>query len=87
MNIAGVSRIMLGTLRTEPQEYPRKDHTMLRFRDIPILGNVYAVVAALGIVAVLVGAVGVDAVYTTNARVRELEEVANRAFLPSVRMP
>jgi signal transduction histidine kinase/DNA-binding response OmpR family regulator len=53
---------------------------MLKLRDIPILGNVYAVVAALGLVAVLVGAVGVDAVYTTNARVRELEEVANRAF-------
>src|SRR5450631_1864623 len=53
---------------------------MLKLRDIPILGNVYAMVAALGLVAVLVGAVGVDAVYTTNARVRELEEVANRAF-------
>jgi signal transduction histidine kinase/CheY-like chemotaxis protein/HPt (histidine-containing phosphotransfer) domain-containing protein len=53
---------------------------MSKLRDIPILGNVYAVVAALGIVAVLVGAVGVDAVYRTNARVRELEEVANRAF-------
>ena len=53
---------------------------MSKLRDVPLLGNVYAVVAALALVAVLVGAVGVDAVYTTNARVRELEEVANRAF-------
>jgi TMAO reductase system sensor TorS len=53
---------------------------MLRLRDIPILGNVYAVVGALALVALIVGAIGVDAVYTTNARVRELEEVANRAF-------
>jgi signal transduction histidine kinase/CheY-like chemotaxis protein len=53
---------------------------MLNLRNNPILGNVYAVVAALGLVALLVGAIGVDAVYTTNARVRELEEVANRAF-------
>src|SRR6266571_2842686 len=57
-----------------------KGYAMLKLRDVPLLGNVYAVVAALGLVAVLVGAVGVDAVYTTNARVRELEEVANRAF-------
>jgi len=53
---------------------------MLKLRDIPILGNVYAVVAALGLVALIVGAVGVDAVYTTTARVRQLEQVANRAF-------
>ena len=37
-------------------------------------------VAALGLVALIVGAVGVDAVYTTTARVRQLEQVANRAF-------
>jgi hypothetical protein len=35
---------------------------MLKLRDVPVLGNVYAVVGALGLVAVLVGAVGVDAV-------------------------
>jgi methyl-accepting chemotaxis protein len=55
-------------------------YAMLKLRDIPILGNVYAVVAALGLVALIVGAVGVDAVYTTTARVRQLEQVANRAF-------
>jgi signal transduction histidine kinase len=53
---------------------------MLKLRDIPILGNVYAVVAALGLVALIIGAIGVDAVYTTNAQVRQLEQVANRAF-------
>jgi signal transduction histidine kinase/CheY-like chemotaxis protein/HPt (histidine-containing phosphotransfer) domain-containing protein len=53
---------------------------MLKLRDIPILGNVYAVVAALALVALIVGAIGVEAVYTTNTRVRELEEVANRAY-------
>jgi len=53
---------------------------MLKLRDIPILGNVYAVVAALGLVALIVGGIGVDAVYTTTARVRQLEQVANRAF-------
>jgi sporulation-control protein spo0M len=79
-NIAGVSRVMLGSTADNRGNIRKRDHTMLRLRDIPILGNVYPVVAALGLVAVLVGAVGVDAVYTTNARVRELEEVANRAF-------
>jgi methyl-accepting chemotaxis protein len=53
---------------------------MPKLRDIPILGNVYAVVAALGLVALIVGGIGVDAVYTTTARVRQLEQVANRAF-------
>jgi methyl-accepting chemotaxis protein len=53
---------------------------MSKLRDIPILINVYAVVASLGLVALIVGAIGVNAVYSTNAQVRELEEVANRAF-------
>src|SRR5687768_12440369 len=51
-----------------------------KLRDIPILGNVYLVVASLGLVALLVGALSVDAVYTTNKQVRELEEVANRTY-------
>ena len=51
---------------------------MLKLRDIPILGNVYAVVAALGLVALIVGGIGVDAVYTTTARVRQLEQVATQ---------
>ena len=49
-------------------------------RHIPILGGVYAVLASLGLVALIVGVIGVAAVYTTNKQVRELEEVANRAF-------
>jgi hypothetical protein len=49
-------------------------------RHIPILGGVYAVVASLGLVALIVGVIGIAAVHTTNKQVRELEEVANRAF-------
>ena len=45
-----------------------------------LLGGVYAVVASLGLVALIVGVIGVAAVYTTNKQVRELEEVANRAI-------
>jgi len=41
---------------------------------------VYAIIAALGLVVLAVGVIGVAAVYTTNKHVRELEEVANRAF-------
>ena len=51
-----------------------------RLRDLPILGSVYAIIAALGLVVLAVGVIGVAAVYTTNKHVRELEEVANRAF-------
>jgi PAS domain S-box-containing protein len=49
-------------------------------RHIPILGGVYAVVASLGLVALIVGVIGIAAVHTSNKQVRELEEVANRAF-------
>ena len=34
---------------------------MFKLRDVPLLGNVYAVVTALGLVALIVGAIGVDA--------------------------
>ena len=47
---------------------------------LPVLGSVYAIIAALGLVVLAVGVIGVAAVYTTNKHVRELEEVANRAF-------
>src|SRR5688572_21524217 len=53
---------------------------MIKLRDIPVLGNVYAVVASLALVVLTVGAIGVDAVSTTNARVRDLEQVANRTY-------
>jgi PAS domain S-box-containing protein len=51
-----------------------------KLRHIPILGSVYVVVASLGLVALIAGVIGVAAVYTTNKQVRELEEVASRAF-------
>src|SRR3954471_16068328 len=51
-----------------------------RLRRLPVLGSVYAIIAALGLVVLAVGVIGVGAVYTTNKHVRELEEVANRAF-------
>ena len=51
-----------------------------KLRHLPILGGVYAVVGSLGLVALIVGLIGVAAVDTTNKQVRELEEVANRAF-------
>jgi methyl-accepting chemotaxis protein len=41
---------------------------------------VYPVVAALGVVALIVGLIGLAAVHATNREVRELEEVANSAF-------
>lgn len=49
-------------------------------RHIPILGGVSAVGAALGVVALLVGVIGVHAVYNTNKQVRALEAGANRAI-------
>ena len=49
-------------------------------RHIPILGGVSAVGAALGVVALLVGVIGVHAVYNTNKEVRALEAGANRAI-------
>jgi C4-dicarboxylate-specific signal transduction histidine kinase len=51
-----------------------------KLRRLPVLGSVYAIIAALGLVVLAVGVIGVAAVYTTNKHVRELEEVANRAF-------
>ena len=51
-----------------------------KLRRLPVLGSVYAIIAALGLVVLAVGVIGVGAVYTTNKHVRELEEVANRAF-------
>ena len=51
-----------------------------KLRRLPVLGSVYAIIAALGLVVLVVGVIGVGAVYTTNKHVRELEEVANRAF-------
>ena len=51
-----------------------------KLRRLPVLGSVYAIIAALGLVVLAVGVIGVAAVYTTNRHVRELEEVANRAF-------
>ena len=51
-----------------------------KLRRLPVLGSVYAIIAALGLVVLVVGVIGVAAVYTTNKHVRELEEVANRAF-------
>jgi hypothetical protein len=51
-----------------------------KLRNTPILGGIYSVVAALGVVALIVGAIGLAAVHATNRQVRELEEVANRAF-------
>jgi signal transduction histidine kinase len=53
---------------------------MKKLRAIPILGNVYAVIASLALVVLAVGAIGVDAVSTTNAQVRDLERVANRTY-------
>ena len=53
---------------------------MVKLRDIPVLGNVYAVIASLALVVLIVGAIGVNAVATTNARVRDLEQVANRTY-------
>ena len=51
-----------------------------KLRRLPVLGSVYAIIAALGLVVLTVGVIGVAAVYTTNKHVRELEQVANRAF-------
>src|SRR3981081_2403345 len=51
-----------------------------KLRRLPVLGSVHAIIAALGLVVLAVGVIGVGAVYTTNKHVRELEEVANRAF-------
>jgi PAS domain S-box-containing protein len=51
-----------------------------KLRQISILGGVYPVVAALGLVALIVGLIGLVAVHATNKEVRELEDVANRAF-------
>jgi C4-dicarboxylate-specific signal transduction histidine kinase len=51
-----------------------------KLRRLPVLGSVYAIIAALGLVVLAVGVIGVAAVYTTSKHVRELEEVANRAF-------
>jgi signal transduction histidine kinase len=51
-----------------------------KLRRLPVLGSVYAIIAALGLVVLAVGVIGVAAVYTANKHVRELEEVANRAF-------
>ena len=51
-----------------------------KLRHLPVLGSVHAIIAALGLVVLAVGVIGVAAVYTTNKHVRELEEVANRAF-------
>ena len=51
-----------------------------KLRHIPILGGVSAVGAALGVVALLVGVIGVHAVYNTNKEVRALEAGANRAI-------
>jgi PAS domain S-box-containing protein len=51
-----------------------------KLRQIPILGGVSAVGAALGVVALLVGVIGVHAVYNTNKEVRALEAGANRAI-------
>jgi hypothetical protein len=62
-----------------------REFVQRRLRRLPILGSVYAIIAALGLVVLAVGVIGVAAVYTTNKHVRELEEVANRAFLPSTR--
>jgi signal transduction histidine kinase/CheY-like chemotaxis protein/HPt (histidine-containing phosphotransfer) domain-containing protein len=53
---------------------------MMKLRNIPVLGNVYAVIASLALIVLIVGAIGVDAVSTTNARVRDLEQVGNRAY-------
>ena len=52
----------------------------MKLRHIPVLGNVYAVVAALCLVALIAVGIGVDGVYTSNTMVRKLEEGANRAF-------
>ena len=57
-----------------------REFVQRRLRRLPILGSVYAIIAALGLVVLAVGVIGVAAVYTTNKHVRELEEVANRAF-------
>jgi PAS domain S-box-containing protein len=51
-----------------------------KLRHIPILCGVSAVGAALGVVALLVGVIGVHAVYNTNKEVRALEAGANRAI-------
>src|SRR6202048_1573845 len=53
---------------------------MMKLRNIPVLGNVYAVIASLALIVLIVGAIGVDAVSTTNARVRDLEQVGNRTY-------
>jgi len=57
-----------------------REFVQRRLRRLPVLGSVYAIIAALGLVVLAVGVIGVGAVYTTNKHVRELEEVANRAF-------
>jgi PAS domain S-box-containing protein len=49
-------------------------------RNAPLVGDVYAVVASLCLLALVVGIIGFHAVYTTNRQVHALEEVAKRAF-------
>jgi methyl-accepting chemotaxis protein len=63
-----------------PAEIGLKGNFALKLRRIPILGNIYAVVGALCLVAVIAGAIGVQGVYVSNTLVRALEEGANRAF-------
>jgi signal transduction histidine kinase/CheY-like chemotaxis protein/HPt (histidine-containing phosphotransfer) domain-containing protein len=53
---------------------------MKKLQAIPVLGNVYAVIASLALVVLVVGAIGVDAVSTTNTQVRDLERIANRTY-------
>jgi signal transduction histidine kinase/CheY-like chemotaxis protein/HPt (histidine-containing phosphotransfer) domain-containing protein len=54
---------------------------MKKLQAIPVLGNIYAVIASLALVVLVVGMIGVDAVATTNAQVLQLERVADRAYL------
>ena len=56
-----------------------------KLRDLPILGSVYAIIAALGLVVLAVGVIGVAAVYTTNKHVRSSRRLPTAPFLPSTR--
>jgi PAS domain S-box-containing protein len=49
-------------------------------RRIPSLAGLYAVVASLGLVVLVVGAIGLHGLYTTNRQVHALEDVGRLAF-------
>jgi len=54
---------------------------MIKLQAIPVLGNIYAIIASLALVVLVVGTIGVNAVATTNGQVLRLEQIADRAYL------